>query len=384
MSSPQVDICVLCHNRSDVTARFLIYLVDHLSGVDATIHILDNNSVDGTWTLLRWFKANTRRWVPWARHKGLKVKIYRSPKNLGFAGGNNYLAAKGKAEYVCFINNDAFPEYPIWLWTLTSMLRGDEFGSVGAVAPISDNVMGIQHRVWSDKFPYLWHRAQCLSGFCLVMRRKVFEEIGRWDDDFMNGDEDVDLSWRLRQSGYALIVRRDVFVHHECSQSLAPWCALRKESIRQHFEKTRMQLIEKHGSQCQNDMGFWEHLDRPVEEWAEMGVMPNGEYFAPPGGHADQARIIAAGAVSAGGPRRILQARKLHSASSSGEEAGIAAGTETGKLHSVGCREWEYHLGPEGGGFAYAAFPKGSDCPLRRCATCETEAGQAQEVPVAG
>lgn len=370
--TPEVDICILCHNRQDVTARFLVHLAGHLKGVYAKIWLLDNDSSDGTWTLLKWFKSNTRRWWPWARYKGLEVEIIRSPENLGFAGGNNFLARKGRAEFICFLNNDAFPESPSWLYVLLSGMGMPEWGATG---PISDNVMGIQHKVWNEKFNWHWrkiHRAQCLSGFCWAMRREVFEEIGEWDEQFFNGDEDLDLSIRLRRAGYLLMVDRNVFVQHECSQSMVPWCALRGETVQGHFEKTRMLLLEKYGRQCENDIGFWEHIDRPRSEWRAMGVLPNGEYFTPPGRHSDQVKAIARNALSAGEPGGVLQARELYTpAPPKGSSAFDPAIAESQLYPRNPEGDWHYHTGLAGDeGFAYSAVPEGDACPIDDCATC--------------
>ena len=377
MRRPEVDICVLCHNRDDVTARFLKHLAGHLEGVKAKVWVLDNGSTDGTWKLLKWFKENTRWWWPWARHKGLDLQILQGYQNIGFARGNNYLARKGRAPYICFINNDAFPRGKDWLSLMRCYAGADDYGAVG---PISDNVMGIQHKVWDDKWPYVFHRAQVLSGFCLLMRREVFEEMDGWDERFLNGDEDLDLSLRLRKAGYLLGVCRRIFVHHECSQTLAPWCATRGESVKAHFEQTRMQLVEKHGPRCQNDIGFWEHLDRPESEWAAMGVMPNGEYVSPPGRIEDQVRATAReAALSADRYGGILQARKLHPAPPPAEQAGADGSGEAGELHPdrwvPGGAKWRYHVGTEDDETpAYRASPEGSECTLAHCATCEAEA----------
>jgi GT2 family glycosyltransferase len=377
--SPEVDICILCHNRQDVTARFLVHLAGHLEGVRAKIWLLDNNSTDGTWTLLKWFKSNTRRWWPWARYKGLNVKICRSPENLGFAGGNNFIAQNCRAKYICFLNNDVFPEDGWWLHLLLFGMRTPKWGAKG---PISDNVMGIQHKVWNEKFDWARaaggagqiHRAQCLSGFCWLMRRKVFEEIGEWDEQFFNGDEDLDLSIRLRRAGYLLMVDRNVFVQHECSQSMVPWCALRGETVEGHFEKTRMLLLEKYGRQCENDIGFWEHIDRPRSEWRAMGVLPNGEYFSPPGGRTDQVRAIAENALSAGGQSGVLPARELYTpAPPKGDSAYDPRIAESQLYPHDPEGDWSYHVGTGAGdSFVYAGVPEEEDCPLESCAICGT------------
>ncbi|MCZ7626166.1 MAG: hypothetical protein M5R38_10535 [Candidatus Methylomirabilis sp.] len=54
-----------------------------------------------------------------------------------------------------------------------------------------------------------------LTGFCLMVPRRVLDEIGLLDEALFVGNDDLDLSWRLRLKGYKLLVATDTFIHHE-------------------------------------------------------------------------------------------------------------------------------------------------------------------------
>ena len=295
-SNLQIDVCVLGHNRSDLTRVFLPYFVEHTSGVDYKLWFLDNGSNDEgdqTRRVMGWFKANTKRWVPWARYKGTRYKGFHSEINLGFAGGNNFLARQGTAPWILFMNNDAFAENPYWLGIL--LLTAKRMGW-DAIGPVSTEVMGIQCVRWNDDWPSL-HPSKKLSGFCFLVRRSVFEDIGGWDEDFMNGDEDCDISIRIRERAWKkegkarpIGVNRGVYVHHLCSESMEGWCESIGETIKEHFQKTRVQLCTKHDPRNQIDLFYWEDLRTPPERWREHGVLPNGKYYQRPGDPVTGAR----------------------------------------------------------------------------------------------
>src|SRR5205807_6867539 len=54
-----------------------------------------------------------------------------------------------------------------------------------------------------------------LTGFCLLVRRAVLDQIGGFDERYGTGFfEDDDLCVRVRRAGFRLLVALDVFVHH--------------------------------------------------------------------------------------------------------------------------------------------------------------------------
>src|SRR5207249_888089 len=54
-----------------------------------------------------------------------------------------------------------------------------------------------------------------LSGFCLLARREVLDQVGGFDERFGLGFfDDDDLGRRVRQAGLKLLIAQNVFVHH--------------------------------------------------------------------------------------------------------------------------------------------------------------------------
>ena len=70
-------------------------------------------------------------------------------------------------------------------------------------------------RQWRDQHRGKWFMARKLSGFCLLMKRVVYETIGGLDERFGIGFfDDDDLAERARRAGFGLAVAQDLFVHH--------------------------------------------------------------------------------------------------------------------------------------------------------------------------
>jgi glycosyltransferase involved in cell wall biosynthesis len=77
-------------------------------------------------------------------------------------------------------------------------------------------------RAWRDRNRGKWMRVPKLSGFCILMKRAVYQAIGGLDEQFGLGFfDDDDLAQRARRAGFELAVAGDLFVHHFGSRTFA-------------------------------------------------------------------------------------------------------------------------------------------------------------------
>lgn len=146
-------------------------------------------------------------------------------KNHGFAEGCNIGAELAKGEILILLNPDT-EVYGDWA---DRMAKALDASYVGAVGPVSDFVAGTQRldfhfpRQDTPAATAAWAAehmvnqtmdTKLLIGMCLMIRRTLWTEIGGMDPALFLGNDDLDLSWRLRQAGYCLLIARDVFIHH--------------------------------------------------------------------------------------------------------------------------------------------------------------------------
>ena len=235
MSRAPVTVVILAWNSWDTTKACLDSLRPTL-GLRDQVVVVDNGSTDGTALGLRMY--------PW-------VEVVSNADNRGFAGGCNDGASRARHEILIFLNNDTVLAHS-WIDPLVAALDDPAFGAAG---PRSNFVSGLQLVVGASyrsvpelrRFARRWaaeHRATTsftdrLVGFCLAVRRDLFEGLGGFDEGYgIGGFEDDDLCQRIIKAGKRLVICHDSFVHHEGHKTFdangLDWLA-EQESNREKF-----------------------------------------------------------------------------------------------------------------------------------------------------
>jgi GT2 family glycosyltransferase len=191
------------------------------NGVPAETILVDNASTDGT--------------IGYVRERFPSVRLVALPENRGFAGGNNAGVREARGRYVALLNNDAVPEQG-WLQALLAGVDEDAgFALVtsrivymhdpGVIDSAGDGLLA-----WGGAFKR-HHGASVdaaresievfgVCGAACLMPRRVFEELGGFDEDFFASHEDVDLSYRARLLGYRCRYVADAVVRHHGSATI--------------------------------------------------------------------------------------------------------------------------------------------------------------------
>ena len=174
--------------------------------------LVDNGSTDGVG---KYFDQ-----VPGA-------SVIHSATNVGFAAGTNLGLAHAEG-HVLLLNSDTVVPNG-WLSRLMQSLLADP--RRGAVGPCSNYVSGEQqiatptlssmeeiNRFANDlavRRKGVTRVTQRLVGFCLLVRDRVFDEVGMLDEQFGIGNfEDDDYCLRIMKSGYECRIADDCFVFH--------------------------------------------------------------------------------------------------------------------------------------------------------------------------
>jgi GT2 family glycosyltransferase/tetratricopeptide (TPR) repeat protein len=212
------SLIILCCNEVDYTRRCLDSVLKH-TRTPYELILVNNGSTDGTAVFLE--EMGTR---PGPK----RVEIIRNEVNKGFPAGCNQGLKQARGRYVVFLNNDTVVTEG-WLDGLIAWALHDwpQVGLVGAVtnyaAPPQQIPVDYQSLEEMDAFAALRRRQfagkaiefKRLSGFCLLARREVLDQVGGFDERFGLGFfDDDDLGLRVRKASYKLLIAQNVFVHH--------------------------------------------------------------------------------------------------------------------------------------------------------------------------
>jgi GT2 family glycosyltransferase len=220
--APRLSVVIPLYNCLALAQAMLASLHATLpAGLSHEIILVDDGSTDGT-----------REWL---QTLGPPCVVLLNERNLGYAKTNNRGAAVARGEFLVLLNDDLVL-LPGWLSPLLRALqRGSRVGIVGNVqldaktgavdhAGIIVNLQGKPEHAralppaWSRWLAPL-RRRPAVTGACLVLTRALWQQLGGFDEDFVNGGEDVDLCFRARALGRETFVALNSVVRHHVSSS---------------------------------------------------------------------------------------------------------------------------------------------------------------------
>jgi glycosyltransferase involved in cell wall biosynthesis len=182
------------------------------------------------------------------------ITVIQAGGNLGWMGGLNLGLKHSKAEFVMFLNDDTFIPYSSKNW-LNVMLQRFKDKKVAAVGPSTNVVMGLQNMCAITETSLF--TSSFLIFYCVLLRRSALNKVGGVDESLTGGD-DFDLSIRLRDKGYLLLVDKNVFVFHYGMQTgnrvFGDYTKKGGWNSFEYAEKVDFEIIKKHGFRKWNEI----------------------------------------------------------------------------------------------------------------------------------
>ncbi|TDE04107.1 glycosyltransferase family 2 protein [Flavobacterium hiemivividum] len=230
----QLSVIILNYNVRYFLELCVLSVQSALEHIDGEIIVVDNNSEDDSCQMMKLRFPN--------------VKLIENRDNYGFPKGNNIGVAIAQGEYICILNPDTVVAEDTFTKVLAFAKKQKNLGNVGvklidgAGNFLPESKRGVPTPFVAltkmlglyKLFPkvkvfgeyYAQHisenetaRVDILVGAFMLMKRDLYQELGGFDEDCFMYSDDIDLSFRMLQTGKCNYYYHETTVIHYKGES---------------------------------------------------------------------------------------------------------------------------------------------------------------------
>jgi GT2 family glycosyltransferase len=225
----ELSVIIVSYNVCDFLRQCLhsVELASHK--IKSEIFVVDNNSADSS--------------VEMVKTEFPKVRILSNKINLGFSAANNQAIRISNGRFVLLLNPDTIVNEDTFSECLDFMSKHPDAGAIGIrMINGSGNFLPESKRAFpspltglfkSFGFSFLFPKSklfnnyylpqinsretsptEVISGAFMFIRREALNKSGLLDENFFMYGEDIDLSYRLMQTGYMNYYFSDIQIVH--------------------------------------------------------------------------------------------------------------------------------------------------------------------------
>ena len=252
----KLSVIIVNYNAKKELENCLLSLQKAVSGIQNEIIVIDNNSTDNSLEYLEPLFS--------------EVKFIRNPDNVGFSKACNQGTSLSSGEIILFLNPDTIIPENCIDQCISYIKLYNNTGAVG-VRMIDQNGKFLKESKRGFPSPavsfyklfgltkifprsktfgkyYMTHlpekennEVDVLSGAFMMISRHVFSETGGFDESFFMFGEDIDLSHRIKESGYKNYYLGRITITHLKGRS-----TLNKRQRIHHFYNAMYIFVKKH------------------------------------------------------------------------------------------------------------------------------------------
>lgn len=155
------------------------------------------------------------------------VRVITWKEKFNYSAINNFGAQQAKGEYFLFLNNDTEIISPWWMEEMLMYVQRNDVGAAGAKLYYSNGTIqhaGVILGVGEDKVAghshvgalqndpgymgrlFFAQDVSAVTAACMLVDKKVFQEIEGFDTELAVAYNDVDLCLRIRERGYLIVM----------------------------------------------------------------------------------------------------------------------------------------------------------------------------------
>ncbi|MBU2266068.1 MAG: glycosyltransferase family 2 protein, partial [Candidatus Omnitrophica bacterium] len=184
-----------------------------------------------------------------AQQKKGEITLLRNEDNLGFIKATNQGIRESQAPYLCFLNNDTLVTEG-WLTEMVKLAESRQDFDI--VNPNSNTFgsrpkKGVSIELYSKRLKNQsgqYSELAWATGFCMLVKRRVIEAIGAFDEIYGMGNfEDADFCKRAQERGSLSVCARAAYVYHRERRSF-----IRFKKFNQDFERNKKIFHAKWGN----------------------------------------------------------------------------------------------------------------------------------------
>jgi len=227
----EFSIIILNWNLAGYTKQCIESIIKYTNDVDYEIILVDNGSTEKeSLVLMEKYGKNPL------------IKIIRNKENLRVVGGNNegFKVAKGK--YILMLNNDTEIKEKNWFVSTIRLFESDwQLGIIGSAGGYHDKKLNHVASFLANNRKEM-QIVEYAEGWCMWIRRQVYEKLGGLDKRYFLFCEDSDYCFQAKKEGYKVVILPHRVVHFGGKTHK------KKTAMLKHSQESSMKLKAKWGT----------------------------------------------------------------------------------------------------------------------------------------
>jgi hypothetical protein len=210
-----LSIIIINFNTDDLLEKCLQSIKKHAQGLSFEVIVVNNGTTDPSEVVSEYSFARLVQ-----------------AENRGFSAANNSGAKLAKGGVLLFLNSDTELLSDNLAEAVAQFKQNAKLGLLTPYLELPDGspqpgTCGHLPTLWSAVAGKLWpfynklEPLEWVTGAAMFIPRKLFEELGGWDERFFMYFEDVDLSFRVREIGYHAARFPDLKILHQEGASIS-------------------------------------------------------------------------------------------------------------------------------------------------------------------
>ena len=207
----KLSVIILNYNVRYFLEQAVKSVKSAISSIDAEIIVIDNASSDESCAMMKEIFPD--------------IRLIENSENVGFSKANNQAVNEAKGEYVCILNPDTAVPHSIFISAFQYMSGIPDVGILGVrlmdgtgnflpeskrnLPTPSSSLKKLMGMGKGENGYYANHlddsdsgEVDVLPGAFMLLKKKIYLEVGGFDEDYFMYGEDIDFSYKVVKAGY--------------------------------------------------------------------------------------------------------------------------------------------------------------------------------------